>query len=70
MMTDERRARRVTESFTIAADAVHLGGMEHKVEVGDVGEETFVFQSDEGPALGGANRHPWPLHYLIAGVAF
>lgn len=69
-MAGRQRARKVVESFAIEADAVHLGGMEHRVEVGDVGEQTFAFSSDEGPALGGENRHPWPLHYLIAGVAF
>jgi uncharacterized OsmC-like protein len=48
----------------VEADGVHLDKMRHQVRIRD-----FTIVSDEPEALGGENRHPYPLDYLAAGVA-
>ena len=50
---------------TIRVDCDHIEKMLHKADNGK-----FTFYSDESQRLGGDDKHPAPLTYIVAGIGF
>ena len=50
---------------TIEIDCEHIEKMLHKADNGK-----FTFYSDEPPRIGGDDKHPAPLTYIVAGIGF
>lgn len=48
---------------TIEAQLEHEAKMRHRAEI-----HGFTFYSDEGPALGGDDEHPYPLDYFASSI--
>ena len=48
---------------TVEVETRHIDKMLHEAAV-----HGFTFHSDEPEALGGENRHPYPLDYLTAAI--